>query len=105
MSSRGGHIPDVTQTCPTQHLGHFVPCPPSHRHEHRTIVGATQLGDAVQEDGGHLLVLVLHKAEHFESKAAHLALPVLEDGGLGVFFTAGSMKSEKLFFFSRAEPG
>lgn len=71
------------------------PCE-SHWHEHWTIVGATQLGDAVQKDGGHLLVLVLHKAEHFESKATHLALPVLKDGGLGIFFTADSIKLENL---------
>lgn len=50
----------------------------------------------MQEDGGHLLVLVLHKAEHFESEAAHLALPILKDGGLGVFFTADSIQLENL---------
>lgn len=71
------------------------PCE-SHWHEHWTIIGATQLGDAVQKDGGHLLVLVLHKAEHFEREAAHLALPVLKDGGLGIFFTADSIKWENL---------
>lgn len=85
-------------------LGHSEGVPGgSHRHEHGTIVGAAQLGDAVQEDGGHLLVLVLDKAEHFEGKAAHLALPVLEDGGLGVFFAAGSMKLDKAG--QREEPG
>lgn len=71
------------------------PCE-SHWHDHRTVVGATQLGDTVQKDGGHLLVLVLHKAEHFKSEAAHLALPVLKDGGLGIFFTADSVKWENL---------
>lgn len=61
----------------------------SHRHEHGTVVCSTQLGDTVQENSGHLLVLVLYKAEYFKGKPAHLALPILEDGGLGVFFTAG----------------
>lgn len=77
-------------------FGHFegILCE-SHWHEHRTIIGPTQLGDTVQKDGGHLLVLVLHKAEHFERKAAHLALSILKDGGLGVFFTADSIKLGK----------
>lgn len=60
----------------------------SHWHEHGTVVRSTQLGDTVQEDGGHLLVLVLDEAEHFEGKAAHLALPVFKDCRLGVFLTA-----------------
>lgn len=62
----------------------------AHRHEHRAVIRSAQLGDTVQEDSGHLLVLVLNKAEYFEGKAAHLALPVFKDGGLGIFFTAGS---------------
>lgn len=65
-------------------------CVFSHRYEHRAVVGLTQLGDTVQEDGGHLLVLVLNKAEDFEGEASHLTLAILEDCGLWVFFTAGS---------------
>lgn len=64
----------------------------THWHEHGTVIRPTQLGDTVQEDGGHLLVFVLYKAEYFEGKAAHLALPILKDCGLRVFFTAGSGK-------------
>lgn len=60
----------------------------SHWHEHWTVIGSTQLGDTVQEDSGHLLILVFHKAEHFKGKAAHLALPIFKNSGLGVFFTA-----------------
>lgn len=66
----------------------------SHWHEHRTVVCSTQLGDTVQEDGGHPLVLVLYESEHFKGKATHLALPILKDGGLGVFFTAGSQQGK-----------
>lgn len=62
----------------------------SHWHEHWTVVCSTQLGHAVQEDGGHLLILVFYETEDLKGKAAHLALPVLKDGGLGVFLTAGS---------------
>ena len=61
----------------------------SHWHEQRTVICSTQLGDAVQENSGHLLVLVLYKTEYFKGKATHLALPILKDGGLRVFFTAG----------------
>ncbi len=64
----------------------------SHWYEHRTVICSTQLGDTVQEDRGHLLVLVLYKAEYFKGKATHLAFPIFKDGGLGVFFTAGSGK-------------
>lgn len=48
----------------------------------------------MQEDGGHLLVLVLDEAEHFESKAAHLALPIFKDRRLGVFLTASHRERE-----------
>lgn len=48
----------------------------------------------MQEDGGHLLVLVLDEAEHFESKPAHLALPILKDRRLGVFLAASHRERE-----------
>ena len=60
----------------------------SHWHKHWTVICSTQLGNTVQENSGHLLILVLDKAEYFKSKTTHLALPILKDGGLGVFFTA-----------------
>lgn len=66
----------------------------SHWHEHGTVVCSTQLGDTVQEDGGHLLVLVLDEAEHLESKAAHLALPIFKDRRLGVFLAASHRERE-----------
>lgn len=67
----------------------------SHRHEHWTVISPTQFGDTVQEDGGHLLVLVLHKAEYFKGKASHLALAIFKDGGLGVFVTTGSERDNQ----------
>lgn len=73
----------------------------SYWHEHWTIICSTQLGDTVQEDSGHLLVLVLHKAEHFKGKAAHLALPIFKHGCLGIFFTAGSGKGNQKVLLER----
>ena len=74
-----------------------------HRHEHRTVICSTQLGDAVKEDGGHLLVLVLYKAEYFKGEAAHLALAIFKDGGLGIFFTAGSEEGKIIGSIIRKE--
>lgn len=67
----------------------------SHWNEHRTVICPTQLGNTVQEDGGHPLVLVLYKTKYFEGKPAHLTFPILKDCGLGVFFTADSEKKRK----------
>lgn len=59
-----------------------------YRQEHGAVVGSAQLGHTVKEDGGHLLVLVLDKAEHLEGEPAHLALPVLKNRCLRVFITS-----------------
>lgn len=70
----------------------------SHWNEHGTIVGPTQLGNTVQEDGRHPLVLVLYETKYFKGKPAHLTLPILKDCGLGVFFTADSEKENKKMY-------
>lgn len=57
-------------------------------HEEGAVISPAQLGDAVQEDRGHFLILVLHKAEHFEGEPALLAPAVFDDGGLRVLVTA-----------------
>lgn len=56
-----------------------------YRHEQDAVVRAAQFGDAVQENGWHLLVSVLDKSKDLEGKTPRLALAVLEDRRLWVF--------------------
>ena len=57
--------------------------------ERGAVVGTAQFGDAVKEDGGHLLVAMLDEAEHLKREPAHLALPVLQHRRLRVLMAPG----------------
>lgn len=58
-----------------------------HRHKHGTVIWAAQLGHAVQEDSGHLLILVLDEAEHLKGETTHLTLSIFKHCRLWVFVT------------------
>lgn len=61
---------------------------PTYWHKEGTVICSAQLRHTVQEDRGHLLVLVLHKAEHLEGKPPHLTLAILNYGCLRILVTA-----------------
>lgn len=50
----------------------------------------------MEEDCRHLLVLVLHKAEHLKGKPAHLTLAILNYSCLWVLVAANWYKRLKL---------
>ena len=57
-------------------------------HEEGAVISSAELGNAVQEDSRHFLILVFHKSEHFKRKSAPLASAVFNDGSLRIFVTA-----------------
>lgn len=57
-------------------------------HKEGAVISSAELGNTVQEDSGHFLILVFHESEHFKGKAALLAPAVFNDGGLRIFVTA-----------------
>lgn len=60
----------------------------TYRHKEGTVICSTELGNTVQEDSGHFLILVFHKSEHFKRKPAPLASAILNDSGLRILVTA-----------------
>lgn len=57
-------------------------------HKEGAVISSAELGNTVQEDGGHFLILVFHKSEHFKGKPALLASAIFNDGGLRIFVAA-----------------